>query len=255
MSIEDKRKHPRVKTHNLVSYICIDDEGNEIDEGLGTIMDVSLGGILIETIKPIKTENILLTITGIDDELIEMKGKVAYCRTEDSGMFRTGFQFLEFKKDIQIFVTNLIKIYRMTRTNKMVSGLDLKEMEADKEKAQDSSDPWAAKRGSSRKKCNLGCDYWSKTDFQAKELCGKVIDISKEGMKLVVKASNSRKYSHVPGDEFFVKINLTPNQELNATAKIVNIDKSRTAATIRLGMTFTHMDQADQEKLGFFLLA
>jgi c-di-GMP-binding flagellar brake protein YcgR len=253
MPIEDKRKHPRIKTYN--PYVCIDDGGNEIDEGLGTIMDVSLGGILIETVKPIATENILLTITGIDDAMIDMKGKVAYSRAEDSGMFRTGIQFLEFNENIQIFATNLIKIYSMTRKNKMVSGLGVKEMEADKEKAQDSSDPWAAKRASSRKKCNLGCDYRSKTDSQARELYGKVIDISKEGMKLVVKASNSHKYSHVPGDEFFVKINLTPNQELNTTAKIVNIDKSRTAATIRLGMTFTHMNQADQEKLGFFLLA
>ncbi len=115
MSTEDKRKHPRVKTHNLVSYVCIDDEGNEIDEGLGTIMDVSQGGILIETVKPIVTENILLTITGIDDEMIDMKGKVAYSRTEDSRMFRTGIQFLEFKKDIQIFVSNLIKIYKMQK--------------------------------------------------------------------------------------------------------------------------------------------
>jgi hypothetical protein len=37
LSIEDKRKHPRVKIENLVAYVCIDDGGNEIEEGLGKI--------------------------------------------------------------------------------------------------------------------------------------------------------------------------------------------------------------------------
>ena len=116
MSIEEKRKHPRVKTENLVSYVCIDDGGNEIEEGLGKTINVSLGGILIETNNPIGTQDILLMTIGIDDEIMNMKGKVVYCRAEDSGMFRTGIQFLEAKENIQLFVTNLIKIYSKQKT-------------------------------------------------------------------------------------------------------------------------------------------
>jgi hypothetical protein len=111
MSIEEKRKHPRVKAENLISYFFLDDRGNEIEEGIGKTINVSLGGILIETNKPIGTEDILLMAIGIDDEITNMKGKVAYCRAEDSGMFRTGIQFLETKENIQLFVTSLIKIY------------------------------------------------------------------------------------------------------------------------------------------------
>jgi c-di-GMP-binding flagellar brake protein YcgR len=128
-------------------------------------------------------------------------------------------------------------------------------MEADKGKAQDSSKTWGGKRVSFRKKCNLGCVYRPKTDPQEGELYGRAMDISKGGMKLVVKTSNSLKFSHVPGDKFFIKINLTPDYELNTTTKIVNIEKGQTAATIHLGMVFTHMNQEDQKKLGFFLLA
>ena len=111
MSIEDKRKHPRVKIENLVSYVCTDDGGNEIEEGLGKIMDVSLGGILIETIKPIGTQDILLTTIDIDDKIMNMIGKVVYCRTEGSGMFRSGIEFHETKENIKLFATNLIKNY------------------------------------------------------------------------------------------------------------------------------------------------
>lgn len=34
MSIEEKRKHPRAKTNNKLSYVCIDDRGNKIEEGI-----------------------------------------------------------------------------------------------------------------------------------------------------------------------------------------------------------------------------
>ena len=116
MSIEEKRKHPRVKTHNLVSYVCIDDSGNEIDEGMGSAIDISLGGILIETHDPIELRDILLMAIGIKDELIDIKGKVVFCRAEDSGMFRTEIQFLETNEKIRLFVMSLIKDYSKQKT-------------------------------------------------------------------------------------------------------------------------------------------
>ena len=111
MSIKEKRKHPRIKTENLLSYVCIDDEGNEIDEGMGKIKNVSLGGVLIETIKPIGMQDILLTTIGINDEIINMKAKVVYCKKEISGMFRTGIQFLETNEKIVSFVIKLLETY------------------------------------------------------------------------------------------------------------------------------------------------
>jgi hypothetical protein len=144
---------------------------------------------------------------------------------------------------------------RLMRINKMISGLNLKEKQDEEYKVQDSSDPWEAKRSSFRKKCNLGCDYRPRNDSKARELFGRVMNISKGGLQLVVKTSNTHKCSHLPGDEFSVNIRLSPGQELNTTAKIVNIEKGKSIASVHLGMAFTHMTQADQKRLGFFLLA
>ena len=116
MSIGDNRIHPRVKTNNKVSYVIVDDRGNEIEGGLGKIMDVSLGGILIETIRPIGLHNIELMTSGIDHEILNMKGNVVYCNPEGSGTFRTGIKFLEAKEDIRLFVTNLLKINSKQKT-------------------------------------------------------------------------------------------------------------------------------------------
>jgi hypothetical protein len=33
----ETRKHPRVKTTNLISYVCIDDSGSEIEQSMGRL--------------------------------------------------------------------------------------------------------------------------------------------------------------------------------------------------------------------------
>lgn len=58
ISIINKRKYPRVKTSNGVSYVCIDENGNGIDQGMGRTLDVSLGGMLLETSVPIESKYI-----------------------------------------------------------------------------------------------------------------------------------------------------------------------------------------------------
>ena len=100
----DRRQYPRFETTNLISYVCFDSSGNEISQGSGKGINVSLGGILIETHNPIKPQDITLIVISIKDEVIYIKGRTIYCREEDSGKFRTGIQFLETNEKIISFV-------------------------------------------------------------------------------------------------------------------------------------------------------
>lgn len=116
MSIEEKRKHPRTKTKNLVSYVGVDGHGNEKEQGMGKAIDISIGGILIETHFPVVSKDIMLTATGIKGELINVAGKVVLNRTEDSGMFRVGIQFLEDNETTRLFIMSLIKAFSKQKT-------------------------------------------------------------------------------------------------------------------------------------------
>jgi c-di-GMP-binding flagellar brake protein YcgR len=107
----ERRKHPRVKTNNLVSYVCRDDSDNQIKEGMGRAVNISQGGILIETHNSLEWQDILLLAIDVEDELISVKGQVVYCNAADSGMFRAGIQFLETNEKILSFVINLLKTY------------------------------------------------------------------------------------------------------------------------------------------------
>ena len=100
----DRRKYPRFETTGLISYICFDSNGNEISQGSGKGINVSLGGILIETHNPISLQDITLIVISIEDEVIYIKGRTIYCREEDSGKFCTGIQFLETNERIISFV-------------------------------------------------------------------------------------------------------------------------------------------------------
>jgi len=107
----ERRKHPRVEIGNLISYICKDDGGNPIKEGSGKAVNISQGGILIETRDPLEWQDILQLTIGIENRWVGIKGKVIYCNPDDFEKYRTGIQFLETNDKIQSFVMNLLKSY------------------------------------------------------------------------------------------------------------------------------------------------
>ena len=90
----EKRKYPRIKTYNVISYICTDEDGNQLGEGMGEAMDISQGGILIKTPLPIESEYILLTTIDLENNTIDIKGKIAHSQRDESGQFKTGIRFL-----------------------------------------------------------------------------------------------------------------------------------------------------------------
>ncbi len=111
MTFVEKRKHPRVDINNLVSYRCEDDSGNQVKEGRGKSINISQGGILIETHDPFEWQDILLLFIDIENESVSIKGKVIYCNAANFGKFRTGIQFLETNEKIVSFVIGLLEAY------------------------------------------------------------------------------------------------------------------------------------------------
>jgi hypothetical protein len=95
MTFADRRKHPRFKTNEAISYVCLDDNGSPIKEGKGKAINVSKGGILIETADAFKWQDILLLTIDVKGKSLCVKGRVVYSNTDGSGIFQTGIEFLE----------------------------------------------------------------------------------------------------------------------------------------------------------------
>ena len=90
---KEKRQHRRVQSINLVSYICVDDEGNETGEGMGKTSDISLGGLLLWTFLPVETPYIIIMSVDLKGEMLEIRGEVRHCEKAGSGEYRVGIQF------------------------------------------------------------------------------------------------------------------------------------------------------------------
>ena len=113
MSKEEKRKYPRVPTSNIVSYVCIDEKGNELDQGMGKTVNISQGGTLLETTRPIESDFILLMTIGLNDKVIQTKGEVVHTRAVDSGKYYTGIRFQgDREKVIQIVKSFIIDYHK-----------------------------------------------------------------------------------------------------------------------------------------------
>ena len=97
--------------------MAIKENGDITDLGMGRAMDISQNGIFLETSRLVFSEYISLMSVDMDNNLIEIKGKVVYSGTNRSGMVGNGIRLQgEHHENIQ-FATRLIKVFH-TRKNK-----------------------------------------------------------------------------------------------------------------------------------------
>ncbi len=95
MDNNENRKNPRIDSHNLISYIRLDKNGNPVGQGMGRTLNISEGGILLETHVPIDPQYVLSFAINLEDEIIDIKGIVTYNKKRYDNKYETGIQFIE----------------------------------------------------------------------------------------------------------------------------------------------------------------
>ena len=93
--VEEKRHHKRIDSLNLISYVCLDENDQIIKQGMGRTLNVSKGGILLETHIKIDSGKIVLLTIGLEEDLVDIKGKIVTSSEGNEGKFESGIQFLE----------------------------------------------------------------------------------------------------------------------------------------------------------------
>ena len=98
MANKEKRRYPRIKSLNLIAYACMDENGNVINQGMGRTLNVSEIGLLLETYYPLECEDVMLLGVGIEDELIDIRGRVVHNGRNDDGKYVSGIEFIKIDK-------------------------------------------------------------------------------------------------------------------------------------------------------------
>jgi hypothetical protein len=126
----NQRKYPRVATCNLISYLSIMEDGKITGQSMGRALNISQGGIYFETPRSILTEQVSLMSVDLDNNLIEIKGRIVYSKQNDSGMIGYGIRFEGTHGESVQFAIKLIKAfhYRKHRGSPAVQYTDNTEM-------------------------------------------------------------------------------------------------------------------------------
>ncbi|MDM8538036.1 PilZ domain-containing protein [Desulfobacterales bacterium HSG17] len=107
----EKRKFTRVNSLFL-SYICIDEEGKTLNEGIGRTLNVSEGGILLETNFNILPEHNLLITIAVEDNLVDVKGKVIRCWKNEEDNYHTGVEFIDIDESALNIIIKFINLFK-----------------------------------------------------------------------------------------------------------------------------------------------
>ena len=111
MGAEDRRRHVRIETSNLIAHESISKKGQIVSRSMGKALNISRSGILLETLESVTAKYVLLATVDLDNNLIEIKGRPIYCRNTDSGMYQIGISFIGSEEETAIFAVKLIKLY------------------------------------------------------------------------------------------------------------------------------------------------
>lgn len=88
-----QRRYERHVSHNMVAYTGVDLDKNEIAGRVGRTLDISEGGILLETHTLLEPGSCILLEIGLEEDIVKMTGTVVYSRKGRGRLFRTGIAF------------------------------------------------------------------------------------------------------------------------------------------------------------------
>ncbi len=111
MGNEERRKYPRIQIFDPISYLSLDSDGGMLQQNVAVVRNVSQTGIQIEAFLEIRSKKLSLMFFDLDKNQIEVKGKVVYCKRNESGQFSIGVHFIGREAENLRFVKVLVKSY------------------------------------------------------------------------------------------------------------------------------------------------
>ena len=79
---------------------------------MGRTLNVSEGGILMETHISLEPQNRVSLTMSLGDELMDIEGKVAFCHERDDGKFENRIRFMELDEAKRILLKQFFVIFQ-----------------------------------------------------------------------------------------------------------------------------------------------
>jgi hypothetical protein len=111
MSIEHERRHYiRPESLNLLDYLVVDEQGRQGEYSMARTINVSEGGILMETHLPLPLGQQVMITLGLEENLINIMGRIVYS-AHVSGRHQNGIEFFHLTDKDKKILTTYIKAF------------------------------------------------------------------------------------------------------------------------------------------------
>ena len=117
MTTEERRKYPRVPICDPISYISIDSDGTHLGQNMGTVLNASQNGIKIETYDAPDSKLGLISFVDLDKKMVEIKGKIVYCKQTSSGKYESGISLQGSSAEKLQFIKKLVRSYHYNKND------------------------------------------------------------------------------------------------------------------------------------------
>lgn len=108
MQKAEKRKYQRISSIKLLNYVSLDQNYQEVGQGMGRTINMSETGLLIETSTAINPDHFLSLNIGLDHERFKVHGQVVYTSNLKGSSYRTGIRFNQAPKAGYYLFRNLL---------------------------------------------------------------------------------------------------------------------------------------------------
>ena len=108
----DRRKFPRIKICNPISYDSVNQDGIQLDQNMGIAKDISLNGILLETVQKIQSKYIYLIFVDMENNLTRIAARVVFSVKNKEGNFKSGINFQGSQEENSQFAKKVIQAYQ-----------------------------------------------------------------------------------------------------------------------------------------------
>ncbi len=106
--MKEQRKFTRHDVKHLIDFSTTDTEGVTTDLQMGRVLDISLGGLKIETPLDLEVATRVEITAGIEENLVDLVGLVTHTE-KNATRFVSGIKVLSISPDNRITITRYIE--------------------------------------------------------------------------------------------------------------------------------------------------
>jgi hypothetical protein len=111
MQKKGNRNFPRIEIGGFVSYVAVNREKTILSQGIAKVINLSQGGLLLETTEPVEAPYVLLSLVDAGKKDLSFLGQVTHSENGASGQHRIGIRFIEKAEKRKQVVTRLVRAH------------------------------------------------------------------------------------------------------------------------------------------------